>query len=67
MKTAENCGFGIGPSSGKELLGAGQKVEGEGGVGRRKMGGGSASFEPSQRVGHPSFQPVVEWVMIISD
>ena len=31
------------------------------------MIGGSASFEPLQRVGHPSFQPVVGWVMIVSD
>ena len=40
MKTAENCGFGIGPSSGKELSGAGQKVEGEGGWAGGKWGVG---------------------------
>ena len=32
------------------------------------MGGGSASFEPCKRVGHPIFQPlVVGWVMTVSD
>ena len=48
------------------VLGAGQKVKR--GVGRRKMGGGSASFEPCKGVGHPIFQPVVVgWVMILFD
>ena len=47
-------------------LGAGQKVKR--GVGRRKIGGGSASFEPCKGVGHPIFQPVVVgWIMIVSD
>ena len=37
-------------------------------MGRRKMGGGSASFEPFKGVGHPIFQPmVVGWVMIATD
>ena len=36
-------------------------------MGRRKMEGGLASFKPYLRVGHPSFQPVVGWVMIVSD
>ena len=48
------------------VLGAGQKVKR--GVGRRKMGGDSSSFEPCKGVGHPIFQPVVVGrVMIVSD
>ena len=65
MKTAENCGFGIGPSSGKELFGAGQKVEGEGGGVEENGGwvskfrafakGGSPQFSTSGGVGHDNF------------
>ena len=41
---------------------------GGGGVGRRKIGGGSTSFEPCKGVGHPIFQlVVVGWVVIVSD
>ena len=41
----------------------------KGGLGGRvgKKLGGFASFEPSQRVGHPIFEPMEEWVMIVLD
>ena len=48
-------------------LGAGQKVEGDGPDKNWGGGGCQQVSSLSKGVGYPIFQPVVGWVMIVSD